>query len=163
FVVETMDAALAISIIQGMRLASCGDILGVILSHFEVRKYGIDLTAGSEEEIELIVRATPDNEQRNRYIIEFAILFITLFGSIFFLHAIQSVELLVLIPLVVGIWIMVYYVLNNRLKKLMKEAKTYVLEDMDKQSYQLSMMLGAGMLIYALNQTGFANFVVNGI
>src|SRR5699024_9205577 len=84
----------------------------------------------------------------------------TLFGSIFFLHATQSVELLVLIPLVVGIWIMVYYVLNNRLKKLMKEAKTYVLEDMDKQSYQLSMMLGAGMLIYALNQTGPSTFVL---
>src|SRR5699024_5888894 len=163
FVVETMDASLSISIIQGMGLAICGVIIAVIFSHFEEKKYGIDLTAGLQEEIKLIVRDTPDNEQRNRYIIEFAILFITLFGSIFFLHATQSVELLVLIPLVVGIWIMVYYVLNNRLKKLMKEAKTYVLEDMDKQSYQLSMMLGAGMLIYALNQTGFANFVVNGI
>lgn len=163
FVVETMDASLWISILQGASMSMVGIVIAVIFSSLEEKKYGVDLTAGLREEIEKVILHTNNNEQRNRLVIEFVILFITLFGTIFTLHAMLSMELLVLIPLVVLAWIVTYYLLNKRPKKLAEEAKTYVIHDLDKQSYQLSMMLGAGMLIYALHQTPFASFVVDGI
>lgn len=163
FVVEIMDASLGKSIVQGLVISTIGIFLAVLFSHVEEKRYGVDITAGLEREIDDIMKHTTDRQKMIQNVVEFIVLFITLFGSILILHAYISLELLVLIPLVVLVWILLYYLLKGRPKKLLKEAKTYVQQDISKQSYQLCVMLGAGMMIFALNQTGFAPFVVNGI
>ena len=163
FVVEIMDANLGIAIVQGMMVAICGILVALLFSKFEEKKYGVNLTAGLMTEIEDLLKATSNKKEINRHVIEYAILFISLFGSIFILNAFVQVELLVLIPLVVLVWIIIYYVYKRRLYKLINTAKTYIKEDMASQSYQLCVMLGAGMLIFALSKTGFASFIVDAI
>ncbi|UJL45568.1 hypothetical protein KFZ58_14345 [Virgibacillus sp. NKC19-16] len=163
FVVEAMNASLWVSIFQGLGMSICGIFLAVAFSHFEEKRYGVDLTTGLQTEISEVLRHTTDRKQRNHRVREFVVLFVTLFGTIFLLQAVLPIELLVLIPLVVLVWIGVYYLVKKRTKNLLKEAKIYVQTDMGKQSYQLCVMLGAGMMISALNQTGFASLVVDGI
>ncbi|WP_245843900.1 hypothetical protein [Oceanobacillus rekensis] len=163
FVVEVMDANLGISIVQGMMVAICGIFISLIFSKFEEKKYGVNLTAGLTSEIEDLLSHTTNKREVNRHSIEFIVLFISLFGSIFILNAFVEMELLVLIPMVVMIWIISYYVFKRRLNKLYETAKTYIQKDMVSQSYQLCVMLGAGILIFALSQTGFASIVVDGV
>ncbi len=67
------------------------------------------------------------------------------------------------IPLTVIIWTCFYYVVKKKPKKFVEEAKIYFQQNMTNQSYQLSIMFGAGVLIYALNQTNFGNYVVDGV
>ncbi|MFD1848815.1 hypothetical protein [Oceanobacillus bengalensis] len=163
FVVEIMGASLGLSILQGLVISSIGIMIALIFSHFEEKRYGVNLTAGLQTEIDEVLSHTKDKKQMHRNVIEFAILFITLFGSILILQAFSNIELLVLIPLVVFVWIILYFIVKRRPRKLIWEAKKYVDKDMEKQAYQLCVMLGAGVLIYGLNQTGFAAFVVDGI
>ncbi|MFC4023517.1 hypothetical protein ACFOUV_06745 [Oceanobacillus longus] len=163
FVVETMDANLGITIVQGMIVSTIGIFVALIFSKFEEKKYGVDLTAGLTTEIEDLLSHSSNKKEMNRHVIEFAVLFISLFGSIFILNAFVEVELLVLIPLVVMVWIGTYYVIKRKINNFFHTAKSYVQKDMARQSYQLCVMLGAGILIFALTQTGFASFVVNGI
>ncbi|WP_188454250.1 hypothetical protein [Virgibacillus oceani] len=163
FVVETMDASLWISILQGLGLSVCGIMLAVIFSRFEEKRYGADLTAGLQNEIDEVLRHTANKGQIKRNVVEFVILFVSLFGSIFILHSFLAMELLFLIPLVVLIWILVFYMIKKRPHKLMKEVKVYIGRDIKHQAYQLSVMLGAGMMISALNQTDFAAIVIDGI
>ncbi|WP_067726114.1 hypothetical protein [Oceanobacillus damuensis] len=163
YVVETMDASLGVSILQGMLVAVAGVIVSLIFSKFEERKYGVNLTAGLTSEIEDLLSHTSNKKAMNRNVIEFSILFVSLFGSIFILSSFVDIELLVLIPLIVMIWIVSYYVFKGKMNRLIDTAKTYVRKDMAHQSYQLCVMLGAGILIFGLSQTGFASFFVNGI
>ncbi|WP_249870399.1 hypothetical protein [Oceanobacillus saliphilus] len=163
YVVETMNASLGVSILQGMLVAVAGVIVALVFSKFEERKYSVNLTAGLRSEIEELLSHTSNKKTMNRNVIEFTVLFISLFGSIFILSPFVQIELLVLIPLVVMVWIVSYYVFKRKVNRLIDTAKTYVREDMAHQSYQLCVMLGAGILIFALSQTGFASFFVNGI
>ncbi|WP_099159755.1 hypothetical protein [Virgibacillus ndiopensis] len=163
FVVETMHASLWISILQGLGLSFGGVIVAVIFSRYEEKRYGVDLTAGLQNEIDEVLRNATNKGQIKRNVVEFVILFVTLFGSIFILHYFVAVELLFLIPLVVLVWILAFYVVKKRPHKLWKEARVYVGKGMIHQSYQLSVMLGAGMMISALNQTDFASIVIDSI
>ncbi|WP_085991168.1 hypothetical protein [Oceanobacillus senegalensis] len=163
YVVEVMGASLGLSIIQGFGLAICGVIIALIFSHFEEKKYGVNLTAGLQTEIDDVVRHTSDKKEMHQNVIEFFILFATLFGSILILQRFVNIELLVLISVIVILWIMIYYIYKNRPKKLVNELGRYIQYDMEKQGYQLCIMLGAGVLIYALNQTSFAKTFVDGI
>ncbi|WP_255585163.1 hypothetical protein [Virgibacillus saliphilus] len=163
FVVEIMGASLSISIFQGLMISIVGIIVALIFSKYEERKYGVDLTAGLQEEIDDVLRHSESKKVTNRLVKEFIFLFTSLFGLIFLLYATVDVELLILIPLVVMVWIVTYYVVKRRLNKLAAEAKSYAQNDTIPQAYQLCVMLGAGMLIYGLTQTSFVDLMVNGL
>ncbi|MFD1037426.1 hypothetical protein ACFQ3N_03165 [Virgibacillus byunsanensis] len=163
FAVETMGATLWIAILQGFGIAVIGTVIAVIFSYFQEKKYGVNLTAAIQTEIDTVLRSYSDKEEMKKKVQEFLLLFVSLFGSIFLLHAIFGVNLMMIIPIVVIIWTGVYYLVKKRTKKLMFEAKRYVAEDMTKQSYQLSVLLAAGVLIFGLNQTGFATIVIDGV
>ncbi|WP_010647932.1 hypothetical protein [Oceanobacillus massiliensis] len=163
YVVESMGASLGVSIIQGMFVSIAGIMVALLFSKFEEKSYGVDLTAGLKTEIEELLSHTADKKQMNRIVLEFMILFVSLFGSIFILSSFVEIELLILIPLVVMVWILTYYVSKRRLNKLFDLAKKYVQKDMAHQSYQLCVMLGAGILIFALSHTEFASLIVDGI
>ncbi|WP_163969719.1 hypothetical protein [Oceanobacillus halotolerans] len=163
YAVETMEASLWISILQGLGISVIGVIIAVLFSQFEEKRYGVNLTTDIRDEISAVLEHDASNGHQKQYVAEFAILFVSLFGSIFLLHALFGMELMLLIPLVIIGWTAIYYLVKRKPKKFLTEAKEYMQEDMAKQSYQLNVMLGAGMLIYGLNQTNFASYVVDGI
>ncbi|MCF3944360.1 hypothetical protein [Oceanobacillus alkalisoli] len=163
FVVEIMDASLYLSILQGFGMAVVGVGIALVFSHFEEKKFGVNLTAGVRSEFEEVLGANPQDRLVQRDFKEFIILFVSLFGTIFILQGFWDIELLVLIPLVVIAWIISYFLYKRRPHKLLQNLKTHIRKDVARESYQLCMMLGAGMMIYALNQTSFASIVVDGI
>lgn len=163
FVVEIMDASLLLSIVQGFGMSIVGILLALVFSHFEEKRYGVNLTVELQTEINEVLRQTRYNKRMKHDFIEFVILFVSLFGTIFILNAFLAIEILILIPLVVIVWIGIYYIIKKRPIKLAKQAKVHVQNDIIHESYQLSMMLGAGMMIFALNQTSFASIVVDSI
>lgn len=163
FAVETLGASLWIAIFQGLFISVCGIIVAVGFSYVEEKRYGVDLTAIIKNEMGEALRNATEAEQNNRKVVEFIFLFISLFGTIFLLHAVWPIDLMLIIPLVIIAWTLLYYAVKKRPAKLVKETGIFFKEGVTKQSYQLSLMLGAGMMIYSLNQTGFGEFVVGGV
>ncbi|MFC3041825.1 hypothetical protein ACFOGI_16440 [Virgibacillus xinjiangensis] len=163
FVVEVMDAPLGISIFQGMAVSIFGVILAIIFSTFEEKRYQVDLTKGLQREIGEVLKDSAGTEEVNRLVKEFVILFITLFGTIFLLNGLADMPLLVLIPLVVLVWIIAYYLIKRRIPTLMLEARRHYEDGLAPQAYQLCIMLGAGTMIFGLNQTVFPDKMVNGL
>ncbi|ASN04518.1 hypothetical protein [Virgibacillus necropolis] len=163
FAVETMQASLWISVLQGLGIAILGSIVAVIFSYFQEKRYGINLTAALKTEIDTVLRSYSNKEEIKKKVIEFVLLFVTLFGTIFLLHATFSVNLMLTIPIVVVIWTCVYYFVKKRMKNLVRETRRYYESGMVRQSYQLCILLSAGVLIYGLNQTGFGVAVIAGI
>ncbi|MFD1334323.1 hypothetical protein ACFQ4N_01860 [Oceanobacillus iheyensis] len=163
YVVEIMGASLSSAIIQGMAVAIFGSLLALVFTTKEQKRYQVNFTAGLQKEIDEVLHHSKNKKEMNRVVREFAILFITLFGSIFILSFFVEIELLVLIPLAIVVWIICYYVMKRRVYKLTQIATSYIKEEMASKSYQLCVMLGAGMLITSLSYTSFAENVVNGI
>lgn len=163
YVVEIMDAPLGRTILQGLCIAVVGMILSLTFFHFEEKRYGIDITAGLQSELKHVIKHQKNPRQTNRLVAEFIVLFLTLVASIFIAYAMLHLELLVLIPLIILLWITAYYVVKRRPKRLTQEMYQYFSKDAEGQGYQLSMMLGVGVFIYGLHQTSFAQLVVDGI
>lgn len=163
FAVETMGASLWIAVLQGFGMAIIGSVVAVLFSYFQEKKYGINLTASIQTEIDTVLRSYSNKKEIKKKVFEFVLLFVSLFGTIFLLHAVYSANLMTTIPIVVFIWTCVYYLVKKRPKKFMQETRLYVAEGMVKQSYQLCIMLAAGVLINGLNQTEFGATVIKGI
>lgn len=163
FVVEIMNASLWKSILQGLGASVCGILIALIFSHFEEKRYVIDLTASLKTEIEDLLGHIVSKQKTKRLVIEFVIIFFSLFGLIFLLNAFLSIGLMLLIPLVIFVWTVFYYIVKRRPREFVHNAKDYVGKDLISGSFQLCIMLGAGVLIYGLNQTDFGEFVINGI
>ncbi|WP_042222198.1 hypothetical protein [Oceanobacillus manasiensis] len=163
FAVETMKASLWLAILQGLLIAVLGIGLSVAFSTKQEKKYGLNITSVLQVKIAGILRGSTSSKINRKLVMEFLLLFITLFGTIFALHGIFSLELMITIPIVIFFWSLLYYGIKRRPGKFMEEAQHYTKEGMLRQSYQLSIMLGAGVLISALNQTGFGTAVVDGV
>ncbi|MGM8212287.1 hypothetical protein ACLIBH_05750 [Virgibacillus sp. W0430] len=163
FSVETLGASLWIAILQGFGMALLGTVVAVLFSMFQEKSYGVELTPALNTEINNVLKHASNVEIRKQKVLEFALLFITLFGTIFVLHAVLHVPLMLIIPIVVVVWTSVFYLMKRKVRKFFRVAKHYVMEDMMKQSYQLSVMVAVGVLIYGLNQTEFATVVVEGL
>ncbi|MFD1385621.1 hypothetical protein ACFQ4Z_02320 [Oceanobacillus oncorhynchi subsp. oncorhynchi] len=163
YVVEAMEASLWKSILQGLGVAALGTIVAILFFPLENKKYHVNFTRGLQHEIDEIMQHTRNKRETKRIVREFMILFLSLFGSIFILSAWVNMELLVLIPLTILVWILSYYLVKKRLYKLTHIAALYVKEEMAGKSYQLCVMIGAGMLIAGLTKTGFAGWVVDSL
>lgn len=163
YVVETMEASLWVSIFQGLVISVVMVLISLLFLQADEKKYQIDFTSGIRNEIEHVLEKGNSHEENRRKAVEFIVLFITLFGTILVIHEWRGIELMIAIPLVVLIWTAVFYLLKKRPGKFLQELKSHVEKDMIHQGYQLSILLGAGVLIDALNQTRFAEVAVNGI
>ncbi|MGM8365814.1 hypothetical protein ACLIBG_10095 [Virgibacillus sp. W0181] len=163
FSVETLGASLWVAILQGFGMAMIGTVVAVIFSAFQEKSYGVQLTPALNTEINNVLEHASNVKVRKQKVIEFFLLFITLFGTIFLLHALLHVALMLIIPFVVILWTFSFYVYKGKMKKFFRIMVQYFNEDMTKQSYQLSVMVAVGLLIYGLNQTDFASVVVDGL
>src|SRR5690625_3073343 len=163
FAVETLNASLCLSILQGFGIADIGTVIAVIFSRFQEKKYGVNLTPILQESIQKsLINASPKHVIKEK-VIEFFLLFITLFGTIFVIHGVFHVKLMLLIPIVIIFWMIAFFLYKKRGHKLLTVAKSYVETDLINQAYQLNVMLTVGVLIYGLRQTNFANTVVNSL
>ncbi|SDJ70039.1 hypothetical protein [Salimicrobium halophilum] len=158
FAVETMGASLWLAMLQGFFLAMVGTVISVLFAKREEKKYGVSLNDGVREELSSILRQQEEGDRKKA--VEFVVLFVTLFGPIFLLHALFHAELMITIPLVIIVWSIAYYAVKKKGKKLLQESGRYVMNDTLGKGYQLSVMLSVGTLIYALNQTDFAENAV---
>ena len=161
--VDTLGASLYISIAQGFGAALVGTVIAVVFSYFQEQKYGVPLTPVLQKEIQTILFNASSKKVRVKKVLEFFLLFLTLFGTIFIIYAIWKVPLMILIPIVVIAWVITFYVIKRRVNKFRFVAITYVKSGLTKQAYQLNVMTAIGVLIYALNQTNFATHVVEGL
>lgn len=162
YTVETLDASLWKAIVQGFFISFCGILVAVLFSYFQERRYGTDLTDIITKEMKKVMDSkSPIHGNGN--VRGFFLLFFTLFGTIVGMYALFSIELLIIIPIAIIIWTITYFLWKGRTGRLVTEAKTYFSKTIVNQSYQLSMMLGAGVMIYSINQTSFAHHVVSSI
>ncbi|WP_164669793.1 hypothetical protein [Virgibacillus doumboii] len=163
FAVEALNAPLWKTILQGFFITVCLIIIAVIFSYFDEKRYGVNLTAEIKKEIASVLEHSSDKKQQTQKSLEFILLFITLFGSIFVLYEFVSIPLMVLIPLVIIVWTILYFLVKKRPGKLVEDTKNHVADGLLGQSYQFSVMVSAGVMIYGLNGTGFGTAMVEGV
>lgn len=163
-VVDTLRASIYISIAQGFGIALVGTILAVLFVAPTERKHNLNITPILQTEINnVLLTASTDIKTRKRNVIEFFLLFFSLFGAIFFIYSIWNIPLMTLIPLTIIGWIITFYLYKQRMYKLKSIAKQYFSNELGKKAYQVALMLSIGTLIYSLNQTSFAENVVGGL
>src|SRR5699024_9375626 len=163
-VVDTLGASIYISIAQGFGIALVGTILAVLFVAPTERKHNLNITSILQIEINnVLLTASTDIKTRKRNVIEFFLLFFSLFGAIFFIYSIWNIPLMTLIPLTIIGWIITFYLYKQRMYKLKSIAKQYFSNELGKKAYQVALMLSIGTLIYSLNQTNFAENVVGGL
>ncbi len=163
FAVETLDASLWLSILQGLGISIIGTIVAVIFFYFGEKRSTISITPILQKNIQLVLENASLEEVRKKKVIEFFFLFITLFGSIFLIHGVFHLQLMLTIPLVIIAWICIFYLIKRRGSKLAGVVQEYVMKDTVNQSYQLNIMLSVGVLIFGLRQTSFASTIVNSL
>ncbi|QAS52261.1 hypothetical protein [Halobacillus litoralis] len=163
FAVHALGASLGLSILQGFFISIAGILLSVLFSYFQERHYGVDLTAGIHEQLAEITEKKQQGTHGNRDALEFGFLFITLFGSIFILNAIWDVQLLLIIPIVIVAWVILYFIIRGRSSAIVENGKTYGAKSIPNKAQQFSILLAAGFLIDAVNQSGYGEYIIDGL
>lgn len=163
FAVEALDATMWKSTLYGFLFALAGTVLSVILMHFQGKKYGVDFTSVLKVEIDKAMRNSRNQGRWNPDVIEFVFLFVSLFGTIFIVHEIWGLEFLLVIPLVIFVWTLLYFFFKKRRGSIVRDAKMYFSKGIANQAQQFSILLAAGLLIYSLNQSGVGSYVISGM
>ncbi|MGR9047533.1 hypothetical protein ACQ4XT_02610 [Halobacillus faecis] len=163
FAVDALGASLGLSILQGFFISFAGILLSVLFSYYQERHYGVDLTAGIQEQLKKIAEQKKQDTKGNRDALEFGFLFITLFGSIFLLNALWDVQLLLIIPIVIVTWVILYFIIRKRSSAITENGKTYVAKSIPNKAQQFSILLAAGFLINAVNQSGYGEYIIDGL
>ncbi|MDZ5712779.1 hypothetical protein [Jeotgalibacillus haloalkalitolerans] len=161
FAVDALGASLGLSILQGFVISFAGILLSVFTSYIRERRYGVDLTAGIQEQLANI--AGSQQPGGNKEVREFIFLFVTLFGSIFLLNSIWSASLLLIIPLVIIAWVIVNFIIRKKPGKIIGKGKDYAKTGIPNKAQQFSILLAAGFLIDAVNQSGYGEYIVDGL
>ncbi|WP_112181948.1 MULTISPECIES: hypothetical protein [Paraliobacillus] len=163
FAVDHLDASLGWTIIQGFLISLGGIFLSVLFLSFKEKSYQVDFTLGIQEEMTGRLAHALDAKYAKRLVIEFAVLFLSLFSTIFIIHIIMGWGLLAIIPPIIVVWTFGYFILKKRPKRFFAEMKTYIKKDVGQKSQQFSLLLAAGMLIYAVNNSGVGNYLIDGL
>ncbi|WP_256204222.1 hypothetical protein [Planococcus faecalis] len=163
FAVEALEATLWKSMVLGFIFALAGTVLSVIFSYYQEQKYGMDFSFVLKQEIEKAMRNSRNQGKWNKDVAEFVFLFVSLFGTIFFVHETTGLEFLLTIPLVILVWTFLYFGFKKRLSNFVVETRYYFSVGIAKQAQQFSILVAAGLLIYALNQSNVGDYVINGM
>ncbi|WP_079480322.1 hypothetical protein [Halobacillus salinus] len=163
FAVDALGASLTLSILQGFFISLAGILLSVMFSYYQERHYGVDLTEGIQEELAKIAEHKKQDTRGNRDALEFAFLFVTLFGSIFFINAITDVKLLNIIPIVIVGWVILYFIIRRRGSAITENGNVYLKESIPNKAQQFSILLAAGFLINSVNQSGYGKYIIDGL
>lgn len=163
FAVEALEATLWKSMLLGFIFAFSGTLLATAFSYLDENKYNADFTKTLQLEIDKAVKNSRNEGYWNRDVTEFFFLFISLFGTIFVVHELTGLEFLLAIPLVILVWTFLYFLFKKRKKSLIDNTKLYFSKGIATQAQAFSILLSAGLLIYALNQSTFGLYVINSL
>lgn len=163
FAVEALEATLWKSMALGFAFAFAGTVLSVIFSYYQEKKYGVDFTYVLKQEIDKAMKNSRNQGRWNKDVAEFVFLFISLFGTIFFVHEVTGLEFLLTIPLVILGWTVLYFLFKRKPANFVVEARYYFSTGIAKQAQQFSILIAAGLLIYALNQSSAGDYVIGGM
>ena len=163
FAVDALGASLSLSILQGFFLSFAGILLSTLFSYYQERHYGVDLTAGIQKELKKIADQKKNETRGNRDALEFGFLFVTLFGSIFLLNAFWSADLLLIIPIVIVAWVLLNFLIRRRGSAIIENGKVYLTKSIPNKAQQFSILLAAGFLINAVNQSGYGKYIIDGL
>ncbi len=163
YAVESLKASLWLSILQGFLLSLCAMVLAVSMSYLKENRYGIDITKELQNVIGEMERYTGQGKNGRRQVLEFVILFVSLFGTIFFIHGIWGTRLLTIIPLVIVFWTLFYYIAKKSVPRLIKRIQYYCTDEAQEKSQQFLLLLSAGLLINSLNHSGMGQMLIDGI
>ncbi len=162
FIVNFLDASLWLSMLQGGVISLCAVLLAVLFSYFEEKHYKIDITSALKEEIDRAIGGG-DRGHLSREVVEFASLFVLIFGTIFFLHGVFGLEILEIIPPVILTYTLLYFVIKNKVKSLKKNMEFYFTGYARGKAQQFSILLSVGLVIVALNLSGWGETMIDGI
>lgn len=163
FAVDTLGSSLSITIGQGMALAFVGTIMAVLFAHFEEKRANVSFTPVLQTEIKNVVASASPPPIRRKNMVEFGVLFVYLFGTVFIVNGISPLSLMIIIPLVIVGWFISFYTVKKRIKTLQTVIQEYYRNNLSQQAYLLNIMVAVGVLIFALHETNFSNVVVDGI
>lgn len=160
YAVEILGASFPIAILQGFLFSLVGIALSVIGLWIMEKKHNVSLSTGIIEELQRIESMKAKDTNGNVKVIEFAILFISLIGSIMLLHSLFSIDILTVIPPVVLLWTLSYFSIKRRFHRFFAESKSYLTSSMRWKAPEIMIMMTAGPLIYALNKSGIGQSFV---
>jgi len=163
FSVEVLDASLFVSLVQGFFLSLAGLLLAVFYLYVAEKK---QQTALSRDILRAIAKASHHmdvNENPGRVFVEFILLFVSLLTLTLIVNGFMPVGLLTVIPIVVIVWALAYFLIKNKWRALFTEAKTYFSKGIALRSQEVILFLSAGLLITGLNQSGLSDDVMNGL
>lgn len=163
FAVDHLGASLGWTIMQGFIISVAGIFLSILFLSFKEKSYQIDYTSGIKEEMTKRLAHALDKKQSQRLVIEFAVLFVSLFSTIFMIHILLGWGLLTIIPPIIIIWTCGYFMIKKRPERFLAETKAYIGSEIKQKSQQFSLLLAAGMLIYAVNNSGVGNYLIDGL
>ncbi|MTD31407.1 hypothetical protein GIW82_10125 [Planomicrobium sp. YIM 101495] len=163
FAVEALGATLWKSLLLGLFFASLGTGLSVLFARHQEKAYGMDFSAVLQREMTKAAESSRNEGRVNRDVGEFVFLFVSLFGTIFVVHEVTGLEFLLTIPLVIIGWTLLYFLLKSRPANFVADSRRYLSTGIANQAQQFSILLSAGVLIYALNESGIATGLVDGM
>jgi hypothetical protein len=161
YAVEIIGAPLPFALSQGFFVAVSGSILSLILLRFYEKKHRISFSEDIQKAIHEALRKEKTREKRWRNPLEFFILFVTLILFTTVSNALFNVSLLIVIPIVVFIWAVLFFVLKRRVPVFFQEGKKYVKDGVASRAREISILYAASFLISALTSSGLSITVMN--
>ncbi|MDQ0218054.1 hypothetical protein ELQ35_01480 [Peribacillus cavernae] len=163
YAVQSTGASLSIAILQGFSVSLAGTALAIGFLYFQEKKDPSILSKGIQEEFNRVLSVKKTDRITYRIVIEFIILFLSLLVPIFVIHLTLHWDLLIVIPLVVLAWTFIYFLTKRDLYRFFTEGKYYITRGVPQKGKEMSIFFSAGLLIYALNISGWGKEFVEGV
>ncbi|WP_078429755.1 hypothetical protein [Alkalihalobacterium alkalinitrilicum] len=151
YAVEVFQVPITVAVAHGFFISFCGVVLSVTLYHFYERKGESRLTEEIKQTIEK--NLTSETLKTAKYkSIEFFLLLISLLGLILVITVISPWGLLTVMPLVVMVWTISFFVIKKRVYDFWLEFKNYI-NSLPLKTKEVSIFLSSGLVISAINST----------
>lgn len=163
FAVDHLNASLGWTILQGLLISILGVLLSLLFLHRKEKAEQINFTNGIKQEMERRFQLAMKQTEAKKLVVEFAILFLSLFSTIIVIHLLFAWSLLAIIPPIILIWTLGYFIFKKRPERFFAETRSYLTVETKQKAQQFSLLLAAGMLIYAVNQSGIGSYMIDGL
>ncbi|WP_244877808.1 hypothetical protein [Halobacillus karajensis] len=70
---------------------------------------------------------------------------------------------MLIIPIVIVAWVILYFIIRRRSSAITENGKIYLSISIPKKAQQFSILLAAGFLIDAVNQSGYGEYIIDGL
>lgn len=162
--VEVMDASLIRALVQGFTVVLVGSLLSVFFLHRYEKKNQLSFSNDIRQAISEAVQDSKDSAAKGvRNPVEFLFLFLSLLTLTLIVNSIFDIGLLTVIPIVVTVWALLYFILKRKQGALVKEGKVYVQKGIAPRSREISLLFAAGLFISALTTSGLSEMLMNGL